>query len=256
MKFSSLISIIFVCGILFASTHSAADSKITVAPAAAGTLDAEVLSLVKTATEPTPTSTSGATQSSTDSKIGDIKIPDGKDAVKASAMASIAEESLPVFKAIAVKTDKADKKTSVWIWLRMLGSLAVVLTMFIGGVYGFKKMPMANKMGQKAKMIHVLGQHHLGAKKSLAVVRVAGETVLIGITDNNISILKTLSLLDDDLPGETVSKKSNFASTLKNQVNRETLRGDAADDLTEEFSMQGIKDIVSKRIKDLKGSRQ
>jgi flagellar protein FliO/FliZ len=48
--------------------------------------------------------------------------------------------------------------------------------------------------------IKVLTQFHLGPKKSLAVVRVAGESLLLAITDSQISLIKTLSLLDEELP--------------------------------------------------------
>jgi hypothetical protein len=61
-------------------------------------------------------------------------------------------------------------------------------------------------------------------------------------TDQNINLLKTLSLLDEDLPGESIASKSKFSGALKEKVD-------------EEFSMEGIRDIVSRKISDLKGPR-
>ena len=46
--------------------------------------------------------------------------------------------------------------------------------------------------------IRVVTQHFLGPRKSLAIVRVAGENILIGVTDQNINMIKSLSLLDED----------------------------------------------------------
>lgn len=48
--------------------------------------------------------------------------------------------------------------------------------------------------------IKMVTQFHLGPKKSLAVIRIAGESLLLGITENDIRLIKTLSLLDEDLP--------------------------------------------------------
>jgi flagellar protein FliO/FliZ len=104
-------------------------------------------------------------------------------------------------------------------------------------------------------MIEVLNQHHLGPKRSIAVIRVAGEAVLIGVTDHNITLLKTLSLLDDDVPEET--REATFA--LKNDEAykfEKTLSKKAAPTTREdEFSMQGLKEIIGDRLKNMKELR-
>jgi flagellar protein FliO/FliZ len=94
--------------------------------------------------------------------------------------------------------------------------------------------------------IKVLSQHHLGPKKSLAIIHVAGESMLVGITDNNISMIKSLSLIDDEVPadmpntfGQTMAKKANEAQPM-------------IDDLDEEFSFAGVTDTVSKKIKSMR----
>jgi flagellar protein FliO/FliZ len=63
--------------------------------------------------------------------------------------------------------------------------------------------------------IKVITQFHLGPKKTLAVVRVAGESLLLGITESQISLIKTLSLLDEDLPEVSTE---NFADALRQQA--------------------------------------
>ncbi len=190
--------------------------------------DAEVLALVNSA------------------KVADataqVKTVGAENAVASPKTVALSEDELPAFK--NTKLEKKEATTSGTVpWLKMFGSLAMVLTLIFGGVWGFKKLPQAQKLAGRAKMIQVLGQHHLGAKKSLAVIRVAGETVLVGVTDNNITLIKSLSLLDEDLPGETtVAKNQKFTQTLQQKLNTE-----------EEFSMKGIKDIVSGRLQQMKG---
>ena len=67
--------------------------------------------------------------------------------------------------------------------------------------------------------IRIMTQHFLGPRKSLAIVRVAGESILIGITDQNINMLKSLSLLDEDGLDE-VSNTGSFEKALQSQVVR------------------------------------
>ena len=90
---------------------------------------------------------------------------------------------------------------------------AVVLV--AGGVLWFlKRYSVKSAEGDKAK-IKVLTQHHLGPRKSLAIVQVAGESVLVGITDHHISLIKPLSLLDDEIPeleGQTFQNAANAAA--------------------------------------------
>ena len=138
-------------------------------------------------------------------KLAMAKIPEGKtDKTDSAPEASIAisapastatvynESQQPVFNTdspMAPKTKKASSSSQLW-W-RMIASLAIVLVLFGGGMYGLKKWPGAKKITGRGRMIEVLSQHHLGPKRSLAVVRVAGEACLIGVTDQNITILKT-----------------------------------------------------------------
>ncbi|MBK9292908.1 MAG: flagellar biosynthetic protein FliO [Oligoflexia bacterium] len=133
------------------------------------------------------------------------------------------DENVAVFKTQnqteELKTQKP--QTGTHLWLRVLASLGIVIALFGGGIYLLKKLPNTNRFTNKSKMIQVLSQHYLGAKKSLAVVRVAGETVLIGITDENISHLKTLSLLDEDL---TSTKKFDSALGKKIQEDNEEFK--------------------------------
>ena len=91
---------------------------------------------------------------------------------------------------VAEKTESSQAKT-------ILG-LAMVLVVF-GGGYWFVKKYAQNKLPQTGLMqIKVIAQHYLGPKKSIAVIRVAGESMVVGITDNQINLIKSLAILDED----------------------------------------------------------
>lgn len=141
-------------------------------------------------------------------------------------------------------------------FFRILLSLSV-LGVVGTGAYIFLRKYSVPKALKHQTQIKVLQQHYLGPKKSLAIVRVAGESILIGVTDHNISMIKSLSLLDDEVPEET---PMNFESTMENFDDEEApakptkMKKTAATDLDadEEFAISGIKDIVSKRLKGMR----
>ncbi len=83
--------------------------------------------------------------------------------------------------------------------------MKLIIAMFVIGVTGIVAILFLKKFSRPrginpSTQIKILTQHWLGPKKSLAIIRVAGESVLIGITDTNINMIKSLSLLDEDIP--------------------------------------------------------
>lgn len=104
------------------------------------------------------------------------------------------ESDIPVM--IAPK--KAAKEESSILW-RLVASVGLILTVAGALVFASKKWGRkADKGGQKAR-IEMMHQFHLGPKKSVALLRVSGEAFLIGITDQNINMLKSVTLIDDEL---------------------------------------------------------
>ncbi len=118
------------------------------------------------------------------------------------------EKEIPLF-------DKKETQTSD---SNGYGKIAFMVLSVIGlGAYLIWWMKNRSKMvnGPESLMkIKVVTQFHLGPKKTLAVVRVAGESLLLGITESQISLIKTLALLDEDLPEVSTE---HFAETLENQ---------------------------------------
>lgn len=147
-------------------------------------------------------------------------------------------------------------------FFRILFTLSILGLLGAGAFFVLRKYSIPKGMKHQTQ-IKVLQQHYLGPKKSLAIVRVAGESILIGVTDHNITMIKSLSLLDDEVPEEA---PQSFGRVLKGQNSQNELADSDNDEIAppsrtkfkkdldpdEEFAISGIKDIVSKRLKGMR----
>lgn len=119
------------------------------------------------------------------------------------------EKEIPLFEK---KHDRSSESSG------MSKILFMVLGVSLLGGYLLWWLKNKSKMvnGPESLMkIKVLTQFHLGPKKSLVVVRVAGESLLLGISENQINLIKTLALLDEDLPEVTTD---SFGEALDEQI--------------------------------------
>ncbi|MBT6346553.1 MAG: FliO/MopB family protein [Nitrospina sp.] len=74
--------------------------------------------------------------------------------------------------------------------LRMLSMLAVVLGIMFLLFFGFKKYVLKNTVfGGGEKLVNVLGSGFLAPKKNIVLVEVAGEVLVLGMSQDNISML-------------------------------------------------------------------
>lgn len=150
------------------------------------------------------------------------------------------ESETPVFKK-AEKVNQAEpESTSV----KLLMTLGILTAVFGVAFVALKKFSKREQQSADPLRIKVLGQHFLSPKRSLLVVQIAGETLLLGATDQNINLLKNLALLDEDLPTQTPSQ---FDTTLKDHSMNE--------DLEENFALQGlteVRDRVTKKLSEMR----
>lgn len=155
-------------------------------------------------------------------------------------------------------------------WNRFAIAISVLGVMGCGAYFFGKKYLKAGMSKNQHTQIKVITQHYLGPKKSLAIVRVAGESILIGITDNNINAIKSLSLLDEDIPESTPSNfQTVFNSTAGSEAaseksakhNKKMANSDGGlgvgnqrdnADIGEEFSITAVKDFVSSKLKNMR----
>ncbi len=90
--------------------------------------------------------------------------------------------------------------------LRSIGMLILVTGMFVGGALLFKKFKggklgaLSNHKGfsgilgkfGKQKMIEVVATHYLGPKKSIAVVKIGGRQLVLGVTNESINLIASM----------------------------------------------------------------
>jgi len=134
---------------------------------------------------------------------------------------------------------------------KFLLAISILGVIGVGAYIFIRKYSKANFAINKHNQIRILTQHHLGPKKSLAIIRVAGESILIGVTEQNINMIKSLSLLDDEVPDVTTTDFSKLVNRSDASSEVDTTSADV-DSEDEEFSIRGIKDVVSKRLKGMR----
>lgn len=161
--------------------------------------------------------------------------------VAKTAEAKLAEDQIPLRIEANQKAAEESAKGST----RILLSGFILVTLLGAAYYLVRRYRVSNKINPSNMQIKVLTQHYLGPKKSLAIIRVSGESILIGVTDTNISMIKSLSLIDDEVPAEIPPQK--FSETLRSNEGKA-----AFDELDEEFSFSGVRDTVSKKLKSMR----
>ena len=107
--------------------------------------------------------------------------------------------------------------------LKMLAALGGVLALILVLLHGLRKMSGGRGIGFGAKHIQLLERYHLGVKKSIALVRVPGRVLVLGISADRIDLLDKL---DENLGdfAKVEKETSSFAPLLDAR-----LRSSAAD---------------------------
>ncbi|OPY11157.1 MAG: Flagellar biosynthesis protein, FliO [Syntrophus sp. PtaB.Bin001] len=78
--------------------------------------------------------------------------------------------------------------------LKMVFSLAIVLGMMIGAMYFIKKLlHNATPAIDRGSMIKILANRYLGPKSSIMVVDVAGQIIVVGLSNQQMTVLTTIS---------------------------------------------------------------
>ena len=81
--------------------------------------------------------------------------------------------------------------------MKMISMFAVVLGLMFLIFFGFKKYVLKNTaFGSGNKLVNVLGTWFLGPKKNIALVEVAGEILVLGMSQDNITLLS--SIIDEE----------------------------------------------------------
>lgn len=98
---------------------------------------------------------------------------------------------------------------------------------------------ITKSLGRPAKMIDVVATHYLGPKKSIHVVKVAGRTLVLGVSDGSINLITEFAgdITESDLgekvavaaltgaaPSKNTAESSDFLSELGEQLAQESGR--------------------------------
>lgn len=115
------------------------------------------------------------------------------------------ESEIPVI--YKTKETKETKSQSV-IW-RLVASFAILTIVGAGMIFASKRWTKRKDTVAQGARIEFMHQHHLGPKRSLALIRVAGETMIIGITDAHINLIKTITIIDTEMENAFVAPDFN-----------------------------------------------
>jgi len=123
---------------------------------------------------------------------------------------------------------------------KMMISIFGLLLIAAGFFAGLRKW--GNRIGHQsiASHIKILTQKSIGPKKQLMLIRVAGETILLGVTDHNITPIKTLALMEDELPDFT---EPHFSGQLKSKIEETKITEDIEE--VDGFSISRLDDVKS-----------
>lgn len=181
-------------------------------------------------------------------KIIDSQIKENTDGIAQNDEKSIDESKEVLFEKKGLPNKESNDSSKL-----------IYMTLFLLATGGYLVWFLKNRSkmvnGPESLMkIKMITQFHIGPKKSLVVIRVAGESLLLSVTDSQINLIKSLSLLDEDLP-ELNTK--DFQNTLDEQeedshkVAFQTTRDNS--NSAEEFTFgPAVKTTLTKKIPGLR----
>jgi flagellar biosynthetic protein FliO len=148
--------------------------------------------------------------SKTENEVGEEKSKSGRSTEKKSPMFSL-KDSRPTGKPIELVPSS----------MKMFSMLALVLGIIFLLFFGFKKFVLKNTMfGGGEKLVNVLGTGFLGPKKNIVLVEVAGEVLVLGMSQDHITLLTNIT--DPEKIEEIKSTGGKGNSGLSwNQANRQ-----------------------------------
>lgn len=133
---------------------------------------------------------------------------------------AIPENQIPVAMKPVSETVVQAPTDTTW---RLAASLALIAVVGGGFYFAARRWRRTPDKGGQTARIEMMHQFHIGPRRSIALIRVAGETLLVGITDHNISMLKSVALIDDELDG-VIGKKPDFNNFLEDEFSIEDVR--------------------------------
>ena len=121
--------------------------------------------------------------------------------------------------------------TSSDIWfafIKTFSMLLLVLAVVILVFYLIRKFSTAKGVKGGKDFIKVLSMHHLSPKEKLVLLNVLGDTILIGVTPNNISKISSIDT-DMDFSSQGSGAPLNFKDFLSGKLGKPLSNKNQAD---------------------------
>ncbi|PIT99933.1 MAG: hypothetical protein COT74_07380 [Bdellovibrionales bacterium CG10_big_fil_rev_8_21_14_0_10_45_34] len=155
-------------------------------------------------------------------------------------LATTDEAKIPVF-----KSPGAPAKVVESGWPKLLVTIGILGCLILGTIVFVRQYKGKSRLSLKESTIKVISQHHLGPKKSMILVSVAGESMLVGVTDRQINLIKSVTLFEEELDSE--KPEAAFNKQLIKAQNQGLQDADS-----EDFQMSGLKDVLKERFRTLR----
>lgn len=144
------------------------------------------------------------TESAAENAIESAKVSD-TNAIAETKASAVNEKEIPAF-----RSTESAKIVETGSWQRIAISAGLVLALALGLFFGVQKFAKRSSVQNQKLRMDVISQHHFSPKRSLIVVRIAGEHLLIGATDQSINLIKPITLIDDEAEGTLPQDFNNF----------------------------------------------
>lgn len=87
-----------------------------------------------------------------------------------------------------------DSISFFWSFVKMLAALAVVIALMIVAMYFMKKYFFHSLPDVKGSaLINIISTRHLGPKTSIMLVEVLGQVIVLGVSNQQMSLLSTIN---------------------------------------------------------------
>jgi flagellar protein FliO/FliZ len=106
----------------------------------------------------------------------------------------------------------------LFLSLKVIGGLALVMGLMVLLVIWLKKLGFSQKTLKQGSLIRILDTRMIGPKKYVSVLQIADQNIVVGITDQQITMLTGLN--DDPALKIEKGKKDNTSETFSSLLAR------------------------------------
>ncbi|OPX35376.1 MAG: hypothetical protein B1H11_09240 [Desulfobacteraceae bacterium 4484_190.1] len=107
--------------------------------------------------------------------------------------------------------------------LKMVGTLAFILIIILFIYIILKRLRLKSLSLKKYPEIRLIGTLYLAPKRSIALIEVCGEWLVVGVGTESVSLLTKLPHPPEslDIDGTSENRSTSFSDMLRNSLSRE-----------------------------------